>query len=61
MVGNAEECVEQLSVFVSEFGIPDLVSWAVPLGLRPERMVPSQERFVCDVAPPLWTRFGGPA
>jgi len=59
VVGNVEECVEQLSAFITEFGITDLVSWGIPPGLRPERMAPSLERFARDVAPRLRARFPG--
>jgi hypothetical protein len=52
-VGNAEHCVAELSAFVAEHGITDLVSWAVPPGLRPEAMNGSLERFARDVAPRL--------
>lgn len=61
VVGNADECVEKLSAFITEYGITDLVSWAIPPGLRPERMAPSLERFARDVAPRLRARFGGGA
>ena len=36
---------------VREYGITDLVTWAVPPGMRPEQMNGSLERFVRDVAP----------
>ncbi len=59
VVGNVDDCVEQLAAFIAEYGITDLVSWAIPPGLRPERMAPSLERFARDVAPRLRARFGG--
>ena len=34
-------------------GITDLVTWAVPPGLRPARTNPSLERFARDVVPRL--------
>jgi hypothetical protein len=36
---------------VREYGITDLVTWAVPPGMRPEQMNGSLERFVRDAAP----------
>jgi hypothetical protein len=36
---------------VREYGITDLVTWAVPPGMRPEQMNGSLERLVRDVAP----------
>jgi alkanesulfonate monooxygenase SsuD/methylene tetrahydromethanopterin reductase-like flavin-dependent oxidoreductase (luciferase family) len=51
VVGNVEHCAKELSSFVREYGITDLVTWAVPPGMRPEQMNGSLERFVRDVAP----------
>ena len=51
VVGNVEHCVKELTSFVREYGITDLVTWAVPPGMRPEQMSGSLERFVRDVAP----------
>jgi hypothetical protein len=48
-----EHCVAELSTFIVEYGITDLVTWAVPPGLRPAQMQPSLERFASDVAPRL--------
>ena len=45
--------------FIREFhGLTDVVTWAVPPGLRPEQMNPSLERFARDVAPRLRAMFG---
>lgn len=53
VVGNVEHCVAELSTFILEYGITDLVTWAMPPGLRPAQMQPSLERFASDVAPRL--------
>lgn len=53
VVGNADHCIAELSKFIREYGITDLVTWAVPLGMRPEHMNGSLERFFRDVAPRL--------
>jgi hypothetical protein len=45
------ECEKELTSFVREYGITDLVTWGVPPGMRPEQMNGSLERFVRDVAP----------
>ena len=42
-----------LSVFIAQHGITDLVTWAVPPGLRPEQMNASLDRFARGVAPRL--------
>ena len=51
VVGDVDHCVKELTSFVREYGITDLVTWAVPPGMRPEQMNGSLERFVRDVAP----------
>jgi hypothetical protein len=56
VVGDVERCVAELSAFIAEHGITDLVTWAVPPGLRPEQMNPHLERFARDVAPRLRVR-----
>ena len=57
IIGTAEQCIEQLVQFIGEFGITDIVSMAVPPGLRPERMAPSLERLFRDVAPEVKRRL----
>jgi hypothetical protein len=53
VVGNPDHCVAELSAFIAEHGITDMVTWAVPPGLRPEQMNASLERFAREVAPRL--------
>ncbi|HEY1931643.1 MAG TPA: LLM class flavin-dependent oxidoreductase [Acetobacteraceae bacterium] len=53
VVGDVAHCVAELAAFVREFGITDLVSWAVPPGLRPEQMNGSLERFFREMVPRL--------
>ena len=50
-LGGVEHCVKELTSFVRDYGITDLVTWAVPPGMRPEQMNGSLERFVRDVVP----------
>ena len=59
VVGNVDECVEQLAAFIREYGMTDIVTWAVPPGMRPDQMAPSLERFARDVAPRLRAMFPG--
>jgi hypothetical protein len=59
IVGNVEHCVAELTAFIREFGLTDIVTWAVPPGLRPEQMSPSLERFARDVAPRVRQAFSG--
>lgn len=53
VVGNVDHCVAELSAFIRDHGITDMVTWAVPPGLRPEQMNASLERFAREVAPRL--------
>ena len=50
VVGDVDHCVAELSAFIRDFGLTDLVTWGVPPGMRPDQMAPSLERFVRDVA-----------
>ena len=59
VVGNADHCVEQLAAFIREYGITDIVTWAVPPGMRPDQMNRHLERFARDVAPRLRAMFPG--
>jgi alkanesulfonate monooxygenase SsuD/methylene tetrahydromethanopterin reductase-like flavin-dependent oxidoreductase (luciferase family) len=58
VVGSVDHCVAELSAFIEEYRLTDIVSWAVPPGLRPQDMNESPERFARDVAPRLRARFG---
>jgi len=58
VVGSVDHCVAELSTFIEEYRLTDIVSWAVPPGLRPQDMNESLERFARDVAPRLRARFG---
>ncbi|MEZ5557630.1 MAG: LLM class flavin-dependent oxidoreductase [Pseudomonadales bacterium] len=53
IVGNVEQCVAELRRFIARFGITDIVTMAVPPGLRPEQMSASLERLFRDVVPRL--------
>ena len=53
IVGDVEHCVAELRSFIETFGITDIVSMAVPPGLRAEQMNPSLERLFTQVAPRL--------
>ena len=53
VVGSADHCVAELSAFIAENRLTDLVTWAVPPGMRPEQMAPYLERFATEVAPRL--------
>ncbi len=59
VVGDVEHCVRELASFIRDYGLTDLVTWAVPPGLRPDQMNPSLERFARDVAPRLRAMFAG--
>jgi alkanesulfonate monooxygenase SsuD/methylene tetrahydromethanopterin reductase-like flavin-dependent oxidoreductase (luciferase family) len=59
VVGDVEHCVSELAAFIREYGFTDIVTWAVPPGMRPDQMAPHLERFARDVAPRLRAMFGG--
>jgi alkanesulfonate monooxygenase SsuD/methylene tetrahydromethanopterin reductase-like flavin-dependent oxidoreductase (luciferase family) len=53
IVGNVDQCVAELQQFISDFRITDIVTMAVPPGLRAEQMAPSLERLFTEVVPRL--------
>jgi alkanesulfonate monooxygenase SsuD/methylene tetrahydromethanopterin reductase-like flavin-dependent oxidoreductase (luciferase family) len=57
VVGDVDHCVAELTSFIDEYGLTDIVSWAVPPGMKPDEMKPSLERYARDVAPRLRARF----
>ncbi len=61
VIGDVDQCVAELSAFIEEYGLTDIVSWGVPPGMKPEEMNPSLERYARDVAPRLRARFSGRA
>jgi len=58
IVGDVDHCVAELKSFIDTFGITDIVSMAVPPGLRAEQMAPSLERLFTQVAPRLKAELG---
>lgn len=59
VVGDVDHCVNELAAFIREYGLTDIVTWAVPPGMRPDQMTGSLERFARDVAPRLRAMFPG--
>lgn len=53
IVGNVDHCVAELQQFIDTFGITDIVSMAVPPGLRSAQMQPSLEKLFTEVVPRL--------
>jgi alkanesulfonate monooxygenase SsuD/methylene tetrahydromethanopterin reductase-like flavin-dependent oxidoreductase (luciferase family) len=51
IVGDEDHCVRELCSFIHEFGMTDIVTMAVPPGLRAEQMQDSLERLFRDVIP----------
>jgi hypothetical protein len=58
VVGDVDHCVEELQSFIQKFGITDIVSMAVPPGLRADQMAPSLERLFTQVVPRLKAAVG---
>ncbi len=59
IVGDVDSCVEELKAFIGEFGITDIVTMAVPPGLRVEQMSDSLERLFKEVVPRLKVELVG--
>ena len=53
VVGDVDHCVAELNEFIRENRVTDLVTWAVPPGLRPRDVSTALEQFATQVAPRL--------
>jgi hypothetical protein len=51
IVGDTEHCISEILSFVDDFGITDIVTMAVPPGLRTSQMASSLEKLFRDVVP----------
>jgi len=58
IVGNVDQCVAELKQFIQKFGITDIVSMAVPPGMRADQMSASLERLFTQVVPRLKAELG---
>jgi len=58
IVGDVEHCADELTRFVTEFGITDVVTWGAAPGLAPAALTPSIERFAREVVPGVRARLG---
>ena len=59
IVGDVDHCVRELTAFIREYDITDVVTWAVPPGLTPEAMAPSLERYFGAVVPQVKAAVAG--
>lgn len=51
IVGDVEHCVAEMTSFISEYGLTDVVTWGAAPGMAPSLMTPSIERFATEVVP----------
>lgn len=58
IVGDVDHCVAEMKNFIDTFGITDIVSMAVPPGLRADQMAPSLEKLFTQVVPRLKAELG---
>ncbi len=59
IIGSVAHCVDEIERFVDTFGITDIVTMAVPPGLRAEQMASSLERLFKEVVPRVKARAAG--
>ena len=51
IVGDVDHCVSELTSFITEYGLTDVVSWGSAPGLPPSFFTPMMERFATEVVP----------
>ena len=59
IVGTLDECVARMAAFITEYGLTDVVCWAVPPGMRPDQMNRHLERYARELVPRLKAMFPG--
>lgn len=59
VVGDPDHVADELTAFILEYGITDLVTWVTPPGMLPSVRNPSLERFAREVAPRIRERVEG--
>lgn len=57
-VGTADQCVTELTAFIREYGLTDVVTWGAPPGMAPAALTPSLERFAKEVVPAVRAALG---
>jgi alkanesulfonate monooxygenase SsuD/methylene tetrahydromethanopterin reductase-like flavin-dependent oxidoreductase (luciferase family) len=57
VVGDEATVLDEMSAFIEQYGITDVVTWGCPPGFHPDRMNESFERFATGVLPALRARF----
>ena len=58
-VGDVDHCVTELTAFLRDHQVTDLVTWGGPPGLAPSVMNASLERFAGEVVPALRANLDG--
>jgi alkanesulfonate monooxygenase SsuD/methylene tetrahydromethanopterin reductase-like flavin-dependent oxidoreductase (luciferase family) len=58
IVGDVDHCVAELTAFVADYGLTDVVTWGSSPGLEPAVLTPSMERFAAEVVPRVRTALG---
>lgn len=51
IVGDVRHCADELTRFIREYGLTDVVTWGSAPGLPPAALTPSMERFASEVVP----------
>ncbi|MDH4146322.1 MAG: LLM class flavin-dependent oxidoreductase [Acidimicrobiia bacterium] len=59
IVGDVEHCVAELTGFIAEYGLTDVVTWGATPGVAPSKMNASLERFAREVVPAVRANIEG--
>ena len=60
VIGDVDHCVAELTSFILEHGITDIVGWGAPPGVEPSRLNASVERFATEVVPAVRAAVAAP-
>jgi alkanesulfonate monooxygenase SsuD/methylene tetrahydromethanopterin reductase-like flavin-dependent oxidoreductase (luciferase family) len=60
VVGDVDHCVRELTSFIREYGLTDVVTWGSAPGLLPAALSPSMARFATEVVPRVRAELEAP-
>src|SRR4051812_27925940 len=58
IVGDVDHCVAELTSFITEYDLTDVVTWGSVPGVPPAQLTPMMERFVNEVVPRVRAAVG---
>jgi alkanesulfonate monooxygenase SsuD/methylene tetrahydromethanopterin reductase-like flavin-dependent oxidoreductase (luciferase family) len=58
IIGDVDHCVAELTAFILDYGLTDVVTWGSAPGVPPATLTPMMERFTTEVVPRVRAAVG---